>query len=330
MAQKLPGNTKPATMDQRTRMRNACWTWNNPDDIARITAKLQAWKGVTYLVFGEEVGEQETPHLQGYVEFSNPKDFNAIRKMLENSHIEPRQGTAKDAANYCKKGEQPKPEWYECKEKGPNWGLNAKVTEWGTISEQGARNDLSAACEMIREGKPMRTIAQEHPETFVKYHRGIMALKCTLIVPRNQKPDIRIYWGGPGTGKSHKAREWLGNANSEDPPFIWHPQCEKWFDGYEGQTKVIFEEFRGQLPFGFLLSITDKYDCKTQYKGGMIEFVATKICFTSPIHPSQWYSYEDMKGDESLAQLLDRIDPNNIVELKGESKRKRTFIESMG
>lgn len=331
MAQKCAGNTNSALMtaeDQaRTRMRNACWTWNNPDDVERITEKLRAWKGVSYLVFGEEIGEEEgTPHLQGYTEFTNPKDFSAIHKMLEGSHLEARRGTAKDASNYCKKGEQTKKEWADCKDKGPNWGLNAQVTEWGTLSEQGNRNDLSPACDMIKTGHSMRDVAIAHPETYVKYHKGLMSLKCILVEPRDVIPEIRVYYGSTGTWKSRSAREWLGSAKSDDPPFIWHPQCEKWFDGYEGQKKVIFEEFRGQLPFGFLLSLTDRYDCKVQYKGGMIEFCATQICFTSPIHPNEWYKLEDLHGKEKLNQLTRRI--TDVIDTDEQSK-KRKFIETM-
>lgn len=261
------------------------------------------------MVYGVEVGEQGTQHLQGYCEFSNQKDFETIRKMLENHHFEARfkKSNAQQAANYCKKGEQSKAEWEAHNIDGDNYGLNAQVTEWGEISEQGKRNDLSPACEMIKEGATMKQVAQECPETFVRFHKGLIALKQILIEPRDEAPEVRVYYGSTGTGKSLKAREWLGNAKSDDPPFIWNPQCMCWFDGYEGQKKAIFEEFRGQIPFGFLLILTDRYDCKAQYKGGMTQFCATQICFTSPVHPRDWYKLEDLKADEKLDQLLRRI-----------------------
>lgn len=304
--QKLASNTKLPTL---TKYRNCCFTWNNPDDIARIEAKLRAWRGVTYMVYGVEAGEQGTQHLQGYCEFSNQKDFETIRKILENHHFEARfkKSTAQQAANYCKKGEQSKAEWEAHNIDGENYGLNAQVTEWGEISEQGKRNDLSPACEMIKEGATMKQVAQEHPEMFVKYNKGLLALKCILLEPRDEVPEVRVFYGSTGTKKSLSARQWLGFAKSEDPPYVWHPQCEKWFDGYEGQKKVIFEEFRGQLPFGFLLSLTDRHDCKVQYKGGIMEFVATKICFTSPIHPNEWYKQEDLRGKERIDQMIRRI-----------------------
>lgn len=320
--QKWPRNTEGAT-DEDGKLRNCCFTWNNPDDLARIEAKLRAWRGVAYMVYGLEKSKQGTPHLQGYCEFNNQKQWSSVKKMLEGAHFEARRGTAIGAAQYCKKGEQSHESYMFEGVDSPDYGVNAVVTEWGELSQQGQRNDLTPAVEMIKEGRPMKEVAMEHPEQFVRFHKGLIALKNILIPPRCTQPEIRVFWGSKGAGKSYAARQWLGWENDADAPWVWNPQCKHWFDGYEGEKKVIFEEFRGQLPFGFVLVLTDRYSCKIEYKGGMCQFAATQICFTSPIHPRSWYSYEDMKADESLEQLLDRIDERNIVEYKGPSKRKK-------
>lgn len=320
--QRLPSNTvrQPAL----AKYRNICWTWNNPDDYDKIVAKLQAWKGVSYCSIGYEKGEQEeTPHLQGYTEFVNQKNFDTIQNMLEKNHFEARykRSTAAQAAQYTKKGEQSKVEWLTKKEDGPNFGVNAKVVEWGTISTQGERTDLSPACEMIKDGSSLRDVALEHPECFVKHHKGLMALKAILIQPRDEVPEVKVYWGGTGTYKSRTAREWLGSARSADPPWIWNPHCKTWFDGYEGQTKVIFEEFRGQMPFGSLLILLDRYDCKVEYKGGITEFAATQIAITSPVHPEEWYKLEDLHKSEKLDQLFRRI--TKIIDMNVEVKKRK-------
>lgn len=322
--QKLPSNTNRQLSSKK--YRNIVFTWNNPDDVTRIINKLKAWKGVSFGSVGEETGEKcETPHLQGYIEFTNQKEHHTIQKMLENNHFEARykRATAQQAESYTDKGEQPKEEWEKHKEEGPNYGLNAVVHKWGTISAQGERNDLTPACEMIRHGASLKEVAMEHPECFVKYHKGLLALKAILIEPRDEVPEVRVYYGGTGTFKSRSAREWLGDAKCEDPPYIWNPQCKHWFDGYQGQKKAIFEEFRGQIPFGFLLILTDRYDCKVEYKGGITEFASTKICFTSPIHPKEWYKLEDLHGDEKLDQLLRRI--TKIVNMDEVAHKRKLF-----
>lgn len=300
--------------------RNTCFTWNNYDDPVRIANKLQAWKVCSYGVFGLEWGEEEgTPHLQGYLEFSSPVKFTTLNKMLEQNHNVPRYGTAKDASNYCKKGEQPKAEWKALKEKGPNWGLNAIVTEWGEMTEQGNRTDLSAAAEMIKSGKRMRDVAEELPVQYVKFHKGLRALKCELVEPRNEKPECICFWGPSEHGKSQAAREYFAEPQLA---YKWHPQCEKWFDGYEGQKEVLFEEFRGQLPLSYILSLTDRYDSKVQFKGGVCEFAATNIVFTSPKHPREWYPECDTQTEE-LHQLLRRF--TKIIDIREYKAMKNVF-----
>ena len=92
------------------------------------------------------------------------------------------------------------------------------------------------------------------------------------------------------------------------------PSRGHWFDGYTGQNNVIFEEFRGQLPLGMLLTILDRYECPLQFKGGTTEFCALNIIFTSPCHPRQWY--EKLEDEDTWAQLKRRL--NFIIETETE------------
>ena len=281
------------------------FTANNGDP-AVVAENLRSWSAVKYFVFGEEVGENGTPHLQGYVELKDKAKWTTVHNKLPKCHVEGRKGPARKASLYCKKGEQPKAEWEQHGEDGPNFGLNARVTEEGVLSNPGKRSDLESVADMVRSGKRLRHIAQEEPVTFIKYHKGIQALKMTLIEPRNQVPTVKVFIGRAEAGKSRAAREWL-----EENFYVWHPQQKEWFDGYEGEKKALFEEFRGQLPFGMILSLLDRYDCKIQYKGGICEFAATQIAITSPIHPRDWYHLIDQ--NDKIDQLLRRI--TEIIQL---------------
>lgn len=88
----------------------------------------------------------------------------------------------------------------------------------------------------------------------------------------------------------------------------------QWFDGYDAETDVIFEEFNGQIPFRQFLRLLDKYPCQVQTKGGSKYWVARRIWITSSVHPSQWYATLEEKSEGSLAQLMRRLtDIRNLL-----------------
>lgn len=86
-----------------SRSKYFCFTINNytNDDVDRLS---NLGDEITYIVFGREVGESGTPHLQGYVEFRNRKRFPQVKTLLGNRvHLEKRRGSPQEASDYCKK-----------------------------------------------------------------------------------------------------------------------------------------------------------------------------------------------------------------------------------
>lgn len=57
-----------------------------------------------YICFGGEVGENGTPHLQGYLAFKNKQALSACKKLNSRAHWEVKRGTVQQAIDYCKKG----------------------------------------------------------------------------------------------------------------------------------------------------------------------------------------------------------------------------------
>jgi len=82
---------------------------------------------------------------------------------------------------------------------------------------------------------------------------------------------------------------------------------DKWFDGYNGQKVVLFDEFRGQLPLGQMLELLDGYPClRVQVKNGTVHWSPEEIYLTSPMHPRDWYP--NVTNQDKIDQLLRRID----------------------
>lgn len=284
------------------RFRNICFTINNytKADISRIQW-LYANGDASYIVYGKEVGDSGTPHLQGYMEFSKQVDHKKLAQLMPRARTAERKATAEVAAAYCKKGEQSHEEWEKHRTEGPNYGLNADVYEVGVISQQGKRTDIDEPVSFLQSGGTMRQLVNKYPAQFVKYHKGFEKLRQYNIGDREEVPEVIVIVGKTGVGKSKMAREMLKD------PYVWSPQNKHWFDGYDGHEHVLFEEFRGQLPFGMLLTLLDRYSTTVEVKGGINKFIASKIVMTSPKHPIQWYEALDERVEGSIDQLMRRI-----------------------
>lgn len=91
-----PGNTKG-------RARRYCFTLNNytTDEYGTLVQHFDA-KGWSYII-GKEVGENKTPHLQGYLESKSPIRFCTLKTLNERIHWEKAKGSREHNINYCSK-----------------------------------------------------------------------------------------------------------------------------------------------------------------------------------------------------------------------------------
>lgn len=112
---------------------------------------------VEYCVYGCEVGESGTPHLQGFISFADRKRFDPVRAVLpQGTHIEAAGRKLSLAIAYCKKGDQSKEEWRKFNTYGPNYGRNADVTEYGTPPVgQGERTEYKIFVDWCKEQTSM-------------------------------------------------------------------------------------------------------------------------------------------------------------------------------
>lgn len=178
------------------------WTWNNYTE--EIIEKIKNLPGdkIKYICFGKEVGEQGTPHLQGYIEIRNcdAGRHNDIKKILDPElgekspvHIGDEVGNCSFAKlrdfaiAYCKKGEQTKAEWKLLNTNGPTYGRNAVVYEkyYLTGNRQGARTDWEAIYMFIKDKPDFAEVMAEYPEYAIKYPNGIQKIINTVIQQRN-------------------------------------------------------------------------------------------------------------------------------------------------
>lgn len=96
------GNTEPKQSAPAKRWAFTLNNWNEKEysDIINYFSSNSS-----KFIIGKEVGENNTPHLQGYMEFINKIRLTAIKKIpgFERSHLEVAKGNREENINYCSK-----------------------------------------------------------------------------------------------------------------------------------------------------------------------------------------------------------------------------------
>lgn len=151
--------------------------------------------------------------------------------------------------------------------------------------------------DKIKNGMQLRDMVDEHFDYYVRYRGGIERAYA-LLRPTEHRPDVRVIVivGPTGTGKTRSCWDWEpGLFCYNDEPNTY------WWDGYQGESVVLIDEFRGGIAYSQLLCLLDRYKTRVPYKGGFTPFRGSLIFITSNIEPQHWYPGTD------TAPLLRRL-----------------------
>lgn len=268
-----------------------CFTINNYRETIDMENILGYYDNtrVTRITIGREVGENNTPHLQGCITFKKATRFKSFKAKLaeltgKQPHIE-RAHNVDASHTYCKKDGN---------------------FEEADFREQGKRSDLDDACQTLQESG-LRAVAQLHPTSFVRYATGFTKLRNILVEAYTGKPYVIWAYGPTGTGKSRDARERYPSAiriTSTNGRF---------FGLYSGEKQVIFDDFRGSLcTWSCLLNLLDFGAMSVEVKGGDVPWAADTIVITSALSPSEIYP-NVTEDRQQLIRRLDKIYYYNIL-----------------
>lgn len=238
---------------------------------------------VQYLIYGKEVGESGTPHLQGYIELHKKMSFNKVAKLFK-WHIEPRKGTQQQAIDYCKK--------------------EGRTFEKGEPKAQGKRHDLIQVKEKLAKGETtVDQITLEDPELFHQYGRTLNTIEDILLRKQFRTEMTTCDWivGKTGKGKSHLAFQ----GYSPDTHYVL-VNDNGWWEGYRQQPIVIINDFRGWILYNELLQLIDKWPHKVKRRNREpMPFTSKHIIITSVLEPTAVYN--NRNSEDGIEQLLRRI-----------------------
>jgi len=230
------------------RNRRYCLTLNNPtEDELRRLAFVET-KNLKRAIFGSEVGESGTPHLQGFIHLKNAMTLTAVKKRFGSNryHVEVAKGTDYEAWTYCAKdgeiffefGEEP--------------SIDGELSDWEKIAEmvtQGATN-----LEIIQRFPSIAIRCQAALDRMrLEHDRATATWRYGSHGPENGL-DVYFITGPTGCGKTRHVMEEYGYPNVYRATDKKHP-----FETYTGQDVLVFEEFRSNYRIEDMLNWLDGY-----------------------------------------------------------------------
>jgi len=233
------------------RARGWCFTLNNYGELHELMLRRLRCQ---YLVYGREVGESGTPHLQGYVYFSSARTMSQVRKLIPHAHLSVRGGSHQQASDYCKKDGD-----FEEIGVPPADGLQqrrdaaaATASKWKEINDHAQRGDMD-------------WIKDNFPKEYVVHKPRLESLYAPETHPLDGEL-LHEWWIGPtGSGKSRLLWELY--------PKHFAKNINKWWDGYRFEGVVAIEEWSPEnaVTAQSLKKWADRYPFPGEIKGGTLQ-----------------------------------------------------------
>lgn len=277
--------------------RKYCFTLNNytPEQVEYYRTIVDTKPSVAYIVFGFEVGESGTQHLQGFVYFHNAVKFDFVKRTLTgNPHIEPSRGTLAQAIAYCKK--------------------DGNYCEFGkkpmTREEQG-----QAEVEAYTHA---RTCAEEgnydtvRSDIFIRHYSTLKIIHHDYVLAKSkveQLEKLDNYWivGPSGIGKSRWVRHHY--------PHLYDKMLNKWWEGYLNEPNVLLDDMgpwsaqNGGLS-DLLKRWADRYPFRAEAKGTAVYIRPERILVTSQYFPADlWTDPETVSAIMRRFQIVHLTSP---------------------
>lgn len=275
-------------------LRSFVFTLNNYED-ADVNFLRDFASKCRYLVFGYEVGDSGTPHLQGYAQLINRIAFTKLHKLMPKAHLEETRGTPLEASTYCKKdgaieefGELSTVEsGGKHGAKGGEAGGEAEKERWRSVIKDAKEGNLDA-------------IAERDPQAYLRMYTTLRQIAKDHLPQVDDLPNTTGFWvyGPSGVGKSRGIRDVFTAKGLA----IYDKPLNKWWDGYQGEPVVVLDDFDPdhKVLRHHLKRWGDHYSFPAECKGSAMRIRPSIVVVTSQ------YSIEQIFDDEPTREALKR------------------------
>lgn len=285
------------------RFKLVLWIKSEDDDFCKLRNMYDRYHWNYYHAALEHCPETGKAHIDGYYETPPRKWSTENKKFVKHfgtgyGDLQVAQGSLGENTDYSEKEHK-------------------RFETEGTASQgQGTRRDIAAVVQEITSGTAStEDICLSNPEFYHQYGRTLTKAEDIALRQRFRTEMTTCDWfhGPTGVGKSHHAF----NGYHPSTHYLWKND-KGWQDGYTGQSTVIINDFRGEIPYNELLQLIDKWPYTLSRRGREpVPFVATHVIITSSLSPEQVYHRRD--AEDSLDQLHRRITVHHLTHSETEN-----------
>lgn len=276
----------------------------------------------------EEAKKTKKLHVQLYVQLSAPMRLTGLLERLrldkDFGHAEThRFGSEEDMATYCQKTSTHVTDTTRLSD----WlstGFEAldipatilTTTRWsvGTMTKQGQAKGLAILASALAAGTMTRREAiMTDPANYARAHNGLKDILSTMSVPRNSSKDIKIsiHWGVSGAGKTRAAEI---EARETGKPFYWKNDMTKWWNNYEGEEIIIWDDFTPNDIYckKTFLKVLDKYPLQVEIKGGYVNMRGLHFIITANTNWRDWWTDDEEDMGKPFRRRVQQFKANIV------------------
>lgn len=284
--------SKVADMKDGKKSKNYVFTINHPGQHhMEILSALEHREDTQYIVYQGEIGDSGTPHIQGFIQFTNRKYFKFLASRIPDAHIE--------IAKYPNKASV-----YPEKDKtyAPQICERCKAGTFLAAKGQGHRSDLSNMADDIASGQfQLIEIQKKYPKQSIMYYNGMKNTYMDLTEDQLTRDHCNsfVLFGMSGSGKSYAAKQYLGQvqqakvaAGGRQERIVSISNNLSNYGQYNSPRLVLVDEFVGGIELNQLKTVLDPQETAAvlhqRYRDARM--LAEEIIFTCQNSPATWYT----------------------------------------
>ena len=120
----------------------------------------------------------------------------------------------------------------------------------------------------------------------------------------HQDVEVVVLIGEPGVGKTKSVYD---KHRSEEIYKLTASTQSVWFDHYDGEKVLLIDDFKGWIPYTYLLNLLDRYPVSLPVKGGHTYALWDRVYITSNYPIDQWYNFATLKK-EALTRRIKSVE----------------------